>query len=89
MFIARADAAAAGEPTRIPRRQRNLVSAQEASKQIVSDPSLVGVRPDHHGAGGKELLKLMLTWTCSKAAVNGAMSSSDSGSKNRRRTKAT
>jgi hypothetical protein len=45
--------------------------------------------PAHHGAGGKELLKLMLTWTCSNAAVSGARSSSGSGSKNIRRTKAT
>ena len=45
--------------------------------------------PDHHGAGGKELLKLMLTRTCSNAAVRGARSSSGSGSKNIRRTRAT
>jgi hypothetical protein len=45
--------------------------------------------PAHHGAGGKELLKLMLTRTCSNAAVRGARSSSGSGSKNIRRTKAT
>src|ERR1700722_11661076 len=49
----------------------------------------IAFAPAHHGAGGKELLKLMLTWTCSRAAVMGARSSSGSGSKNIRRTKAT
>jgi hypothetical protein len=55
-------------------------------RMMVHSLLLIGA---HHGAGGKELWKFIWMWTCSNAAVRGASSSSGSGSKNRRRTKAT